>query len=234
MKAASDLSNSTGIYTEGNVDGHKFLLFLPPRTQLSAWLQLQTAAFPTSKRFLGSAATCKCRALTELRTALSTPHNIKCSFCYVSIPEGYALHISVHITRRIIRADVSLCTALIVLNWRGQPHHTLWVGQCLKRWNLCRKMKTFRKLYSPTHAYSLMSPFMESPYWLNPPKYLYGIWVTATLALTLYAVGFFLLFYLWWHIKTIEKCENNAKNQPEKGQRWLNNRGKKKERKIAE
>lgn len=111
---------------------------------------------------------------------------------------------------------------------------TLWVGQCLKRWNLCRKMKTFRKLYSPTHAYSLMSPFMESPYWLNPPKYLYGIWVTATLALTLYAVGFFLLFYLWWHIKTIEKCENNAKNQPEKGQRWLNNRGKKKERKIAE
>lgn len=192
--------------------GHKFLLFVPPRTQLSAWLRLQTAAFPTSKRFLGSAATCKGRALTELRTALSTPTQ----YVHFVIPEGYALHISVHITRCVIRADISLCTALIFFNWGGQPHHTLWVGQSLKRWNLCRKMKTFRKLYSPTHAYNLMSQFMESPYWLNSPKYLYGIWLTATLAPILYAVGFFLLFYLWRHIKAIEKCKNNAKNQPEK------------------
>lgn len=137
------------------------------------------------------------------------PHNIKCSFYCVSIPERCALHISVHITRCIIRADVSLCTALTVLNWRGQPHHTDEVGQSLKIWNICRK------LYSPTHAYSLASWFMESPYWLNPIKYLYGIWLTATLALILHAVRFPFSFTYDGILKQQKNVRTMQKNQPE-------------------
>lgn len=56
-----------------------------------------------------------------------------------------------------VRADVNVCTMLIAINQREHPHHNLWMAQSLKRWNLCRKMKAFSKLYSPTHAWSFTS-----------------------------------------------------------------------------
>lgn len=204
--------------------GHKTLFFLPARTRLSAWLWLQTAAFPTGKRLLGSAATGKGGAKSELRTALSTPTQYQmfillCQYSWEMCSPYFSAHHQMHYQGRCQFMHSINCLKLkraATQYWWGGtvPENMEYMQEALLT-------HTCLQLGILVHGKPLLAKPHKIPVW-------HLTYCNSCPHFTCCEVS--LLFYLRWHIKTTEKCKNNAKKSTRKWQRWLNNREKKNEK----
>ena len=103
LKTASGLSNSSRGHLHWRKRGWTEVPPLPPRQELSflCHLDSELCCLPHKWEIPQSNSNIQLKIVHWRRSGLPSPspHNIKCSFCYVSIPEGYALWIQVHITR---------------------------------------------------------------------------------------------------------------------------------------
>lgn len=199
----------------------------PQELSLSLWLWLQTAALPTSEGFLRSAAICKGGAITELSTPTQYPMFI------------LLCHYSWEICSPYFSADHQThyqggCQFMHSINGL-KLKRTCWSGGTVPEKTECtQENENFQEALLTHTCLQLDILVHGKPLLAKPSKIPVWHLTYCNSCPRFICCGTFPLpFYLWWHIKTIEKCKNNAKNKPEKD-RWLNNRENKKRTEIAE